>query len=180
MKYLIYFFLLSLVSCKGYYETKLVTKQACETKFPSIPCPPPLIIDESFKIDSLIKITGIQKETIFALSKKFDTLTTVYDDSLMTIKFKLDSASSTVKIQTLYKDRVIPIETGNIKKLIAQIAIEKTRGDSLYKEVYYWKQEFNKLNVKKEKKPNLTINYIFLGLGLVLILFVILKQMRII
>ena len=180
MKTLLFILLVSLVSCKSYYETKLVTKQNCEAKFPSIPCPPPVIIDESFKIDSLVKITGLQRSTIINLQKKYDTLTTVFSDSLVTIKFKLDSASNTVQIQTVYKDRVISIETANIKKLISQIAIEKTRGDSLYKEVYYWKQEFTKLKTKDDTKPKFNFNYLYLGLGFILVIVVVLKLLKII
>jgi hypothetical protein len=177
-KALIFLIIVFIGGCQGYYKTKLITKENCEAAFPSVPCPPPVIIDESFKIDSLVKVTGLQRSTIIDLQNKYDTLTTVFSDSLVTIKFKLDTVSNKVQIQTLYKDRFVPIETANIKKLITQIAIEKNRGDSLYKEVYYWKQEHNKLKAKEESK--FKFNYLYLGLVFLFVLIIIFRLLKII
>jgi ABC-type multidrug transport system fused ATPase/permease subunit len=150
----------------------------CKTKQPFIYNNPPVVIDSSFIIDSLIKIEGYSNLLNIKLFDEhnrrlyqIDSLIEVYEDSL--IKVSMYQKEDGVQIKTVYKDRLVYIRTCNADSFIAVInRLARERNENGAK-LAKLQQEYNTLEVKLKQIDKNNKNNIFWLIGIIIVLAII-------
>ena len=136
---------LYLTGCSAYFKEKFVTRTNCYEKYP------PVVLDSSFIIDTIIITKGFQTTFIQNVCDS-DSIIELYKDSLITVIGNKDS------IKVIVKDRFQTISTCNIDCFINVIGKIKKEKD-LYQERYY------KTADAYEKQKNKKELWLWLGLG---------------
>lgn len=139
--------------CKGYWETKLVTRENCEYKYPSVPCPPSIIIDSTFVTDTIIKVElDSIKFTLNLNNLPVQRWVEVIEDDRVVVKALHDTTSSMIFFELSHKPLYVPVTIADTTALMKLLRDQKSVNDSLYKETYYWKNAFNMERAGNESK----------------------------